>query len=162
MLSKLVSTAAAAVTCFAAAWPISASADIFITSATIRRGDLVIEGRIRGTRDPNVEIKINPAKTVKIESTGTGAFRWSGAEFPSTCIVTITSGSQTRDAVIQNCGAAGAPGPAGPPGPTGPAGPAGSAGPAGPPGPPGPAGLAGPPGPAGPAGASEPPAPNAK
>lgn len=168
MLSKLVSAAAATATCLVAAWPVNASADIFITSASIRRGDLVIEGRIRRTRDPNVEIKISPAKTVKVESTATGAFRWTGTEFPTTCVVTITSGSETRDAVIQNCGPAGPPGPEGQPGPTGSAGPAGppgppgSPGPAGPPGPPGPTGLAGPPGPVGPAGPSgSPPAPKA-
>lgn len=165
MLPKLVSAAAIAATCFTVAWPISASADISVTNASIRRGDLVIEGRIRRTGDPNVEIQISPAKTVKVQSAATGAFKWMGPEFPTTCTVTITSGSETRDAVIQNCGPAGPPGPEGPPGPAGsagPAGPAGSTGPAGPPGPPGPAGLAGPPGPVGPAGPSgSPPAPKA-
>lgn len=120
MLSKLVNVAAGAATCFVAAWPVNASADIFITTASIRRGDLTIEGRIRRTDDPTVEIQINPTRTVKVKSTATGGFRWTGQEFPATCIVKVTSGSHTRDVVIQNCG------PAGPPGPPGPAGPPGS------------------------------------
>lgn len=118
MTSKLVGAVAAAI-CFVTAWPITAYADIFITTASIRRGDLIIEGRIRRTGDPNVEIKISPTKTVKVESSATGGFRWVGQEFPTTCIVTITSGSHARNALIQNCGPVGPPGPAGPPGPKG-------------------------------------------
>ncbi|GEM_PF-4812008 len=118
MTSKFVGAVAVTIG-FVTAWPINAYADIFITSASIRRGDLVIEGRIRRTGDPNVEIKISPTKTVRVESTATGGFRWIGQEFPPTCIVTITSGSHTRNAVIQNCGPVGPPGPAGPQGPKG-------------------------------------------
>jgi len=106
----------------------NAQAEILITTASISRGELVVVGRVRRPRDPNVEITISPTKTVRVESTSTGSFRWVGAEFPSTCIVKITSGPDTRDVVIQNCGL---PGPAGPPGPTGPAGPPGPAGPKG-------------------------------
>ena len=128
MLSKPVSTAAVAAICSVAAWPLDASAEIFVTTASITRGELVIVGRVRRPREPSVEIKINPTKTVRVESTPTGGFRWIGAEFPSTCIVKVTSGPDTRDVVIQNCGL---PGPAGPPGPTGPSGPAGPMGPPG-------------------------------
>lgn len=120
MLSKLVIVAAGAATCFVAAWPINTYADIFITSASIRRGDLTIEGRIRRTHDPVVEIKISPTKTVKVKSTATGGFKWVGQEFPATCIVRVSSGSHTRDVVIRYCGPAGPAGPAGPPGPPGP------------------------------------------
>jgi hypothetical protein len=84
-----------------------------------------------------VEIKISPTKTVQVKGTSTGGFRWIGPEFPSTCIVKITSGPDTRDVVIQNCGL---PGPAGPPGPAGSTGPAGPPGPAGSMGAPGPKG----------------------
>lgn len=125
-------------------WREEAHAEILITNATISRGELVIVGRVRRPREPNVEIKISPSKTVKVESTSTGGFRWIGTEFPSTCIVKITSGPDTKDVVIQNCGPAGPPGPAGPTGPVGPPGAAGPAGPAGPPGPAGPMGPAGP------------------
>lgn len=118
MTSKLVGAVAATI-CFATAWPVNAYADISVTNAGIRRGDLIIEGRIRRTGDPNVEIRISPTKTVKIESSPTGGFRWIGQEFPPTCIVTITSGSHSRNAVISNCGPVGPAGPAGPPGPKG-------------------------------------------
>jgi hypothetical protein len=119
MLSKLVKVAAGAATFFVAAWPINASADIFITTASIRRGDLTIEGRIRRTDDPTVEIKINSTRTVKVKSTATGGFRWTSQEFPATCVVKVTSGSHSRDVVIQNCGPVGPQGPPGPPGPPG-------------------------------------------
>jgi hypothetical protein len=68
---------------------------------------------------------------VQVERSLTGGFRWIGAEFPSTCIVEITSGEDKRDVVIENCGLPGPAGPAGPPGPAGPAGPIGPAGPKG-------------------------------
>ena len=128
MRAKLIGTVAVAT----AAWLVTSSgnaqAEILITTASISRGELVIAGRVRRVRDPKVEIKINPTKTVQVESTSTGGFRWVGAEFPSTCIVKITSGPDTRDVVIQNCGL---PGPVGPAGPAGPAGPMGPAGPKG-------------------------------
>jgi hypothetical protein len=128
MLAKPFSTVGAFIAGFAIAWTESAHAEIFITTATISQGELVIVGRVRRPREPSVEIRIGPSKTVKVESTSTGGFRWIGPEFPSTCIVKITSGPDTRDVVIQNCGL---PGPAGPPGPTGPAGPIGPPGPKG-------------------------------
>ena len=109
----------------------NAHAEILITTATISQGELVIVGRVRRPREPDVEIKISPTKTVQVKGTSTGGFRWIGPEFPSTCIVKITSGPDTRDVVIQNCGL---PGPAGPAGPQGPAGPTGAPGPKGDPG----------------------------
>lgn len=125
MLAKLINVAA---TGFAIAWAGDAYAEIFITTANITRGELVIVGRVRRPREHSVEIKISPTKTVKVESTPTGGFRWIGPEFPSTCIVNISSGPDTRDVVIQNCGLPGPPGPAGPPGPPGPIGPPGPKG----------------------------------
>ena len=125
MRAKLIGTAAVATACLVTLSG-DADAEILISTASISRGELVIAGRVRRPRDPNVEIKISPTKTVQVKSTSTGGFRWIGPEFPSTCIVKITSGPDTRDVVIQNCGL---PGPAGPPGPPGPAGPIGPAGP---------------------------------
>lgn len=115
-------------------WGGSARAEILITTAAITRGELTIVGRVRRPREHSVNIKISPDKTVQVESSSTGGFRWIGPEFPSTCIVEITSGEDKRDVVIGNCGL---PGPAGPAGPPGPAGPAGAMGPAGPKGDPG-------------------------
>jgi hypothetical protein len=112
----------------------NAHAEILITTATISQGELVIVGRVRRPREPDVEIKISPTKTVQVKGTSTGGFRWIGPDFPSTCIVKITSGPDTKDVVIQNCGL---PGPAGPPGSQGPAGPIGPAGAPGPKGDPG-------------------------
>jgi hypothetical protein len=109
----------------------NAHAEILITTATISQGELVIVGRVRRPREPDVEIKISPTRTVQVKGTSTGGFRWIGPEFPSTCIVKITSGPDTRDVVIQNCGL---PGPAGPQGPAGPIGPTGAPGPKGDPG----------------------------
>lgn len=121
MHAKLIGTVAVVTACLVTSGE-NAHAEILITTASISRGELVIAGRVRRPRDTNVEIKINPTKTVQVQSTSTGGFRWIGPEFPSTCIVKITSGPDTRDVVIQNCGL---PGPVGPPGPAGPMGPAG-------------------------------------
>jgi collagen triple helix repeat protein len=141
MLVKPVRAALAAAATFVVMCGGSAHAEILITTASITRGELVIVGRVRRVREPTVNIKISPGKTVQVESTATGGFRWIGVAFPSTCIVEITSGDDKREVVIQNCGL---PGPAGSVGATGPVGPAGPSGPAGPPGPQGPAGPAGP------------------
>ena len=126
MRAKLIGAATIVTTACLVTLSGNAQAEILISTASISRGELVIAGRVRGVRDPNVEIKISPTKTVQVVSTSTGGFRWIGPEFPSSCIVKITSGPDTRDVVIQNCGL---PGPAGPPGPPGPAGPIGPAGP---------------------------------
>ena len=106
-------------------WGGNARAEILITTAAISRGELTIVGRVRRPREPTVHIKINPNKTVQVESSLTGGFRWIGPEFPSTCIVEISSGEDKREVVIQNCGL---PGPAGPPGPAGAMGPTGPKG----------------------------------
>ena len=134
MLAKLTRAVAAVATACVIAWSGDARAEILITTAAITRGELTIVGRIRRPREHSVNIKISPSKTVQVESSSTGGFRWIGPEFPSTCIVEITSGEDKRDVVIENCGL---PGPVGPAGPPGPAGPAGATGPAGPKGDPG-------------------------
>lgn len=87
MFAKPSGTVRALIAGFVIAWTDSAHAEIFITTATISQGELVIVGRVRRPREPSVEIKISPSKTVKVESTSTGGFRWIGPEFPSTCIV---------------------------------------------------------------------------
>jgi hypothetical protein len=128
MLAKLIRAVLAVSTVTVITWGGNARAEIFITTAAITRGELVIVGRVRRPRDPSVQIKINPNKTVQVESTLTGGFRWIGLEYPSTCMVEITSGEDKRVVLIENCGVAGPPGPPGAPGPTGPMGPAGPKG----------------------------------
>jgi hypothetical protein len=112
MLAKLIRAVAAVTTACVITWSENARAEIFITTAAITRGELVIVGRVRRPREHSVRIKISPTKTVQVESSSTGGFRWIGPEFPSTCIVEITSGEDKREVVIENCGL---PGPSGPP-----------------------------------------------
>ncbi|MGY3461245.1 hypothetical protein ACVWW5_006695 [Bradyrhizobium sp. LM3.4] len=81
MLAKPFGTVGAFIAGFAIAWTESAHAEISITTATISQGELVIVGRVRRPREPSVEIRIDPSKTVKVESTSTGGFRWIGPEF---------------------------------------------------------------------------------
>ena len=128
MLAKFIGTVLAVTTACVIGWGGNAYAEILITTATISLGELVIVGRVRRPREPSVEIKISPSKTVQVESSSTGGFRWIGPEFPSTCIVEITSGEDKREVVIEKCGLPGPLGPAGPPGPVGPMGPAGPKG----------------------------------
>jgi hypothetical protein len=131
MLAKLIRAVLAVSTVSVITWDGNARAEIFITTAAITRGELVIVGRVRRPRDPSVQIKINPNKTVQVESTLTGGFRWIGLEYPSTCMVEITSGEDKRVVLIEKCGVAGPAGPPGPAGPMGPAGPKGDPGEAG-------------------------------
>src|ERR1700728_3893842 len=134
MFAKLIRTIVAVTTTCLIIWGETARAEILVTTAAISRGELAIVGRIRRPREPSVHIKISPNKTVQVESSSTGGFRWIGPEFPSTCIIEISSGEDKREVVIQNCGLRGPAGPAGPPGPAGPAGATGPAGPKGDPG----------------------------
>src|ERR1700749_1726828 len=134
MFAKLIRAIAAVTTTCLITWGGNARAEILIRPTAISRGELTIVGRVRRPREPTVHIKISPNKTVQVESSSTGGFRWIGPEFPFTCIIEISSGEDKREVVIQNCGL---PGPAGPPGAAGPPGPAGAMGPAGPKGDPG-------------------------
>jgi hypothetical protein len=137
MFAQLSRAIVAVTTACLITWGGNARAEILITTAAISRGELTIVGRVRRPREPSVHIKISPNKTVQVESSSTGGFRWIGPEFPSTCIVEISSGEDKREVVIQNCGLPGPVGPLGPAGPPGPGGPAGAMGPAGPKGDPG-------------------------
>ena len=134
MLAKFVRAVLVGTTCCVITWGGNARAEILMTTAAITRGELTIVGRVRRPREHSVRIKIGPGKTVQVESSSTGGFRWIGTEFPSTCVVEISSGDDKREVVIENCGLPGPPGPVGPPGPAGPAGAMGPAGPKGDPG----------------------------
>ena len=65
MLAKLIGNVLAVTTVCVITGNGYAHAEIFITTARITQGELVIVGRVRRPREPNVEIKISPSKTVK-------------------------------------------------------------------------------------------------
>jgi hypothetical protein len=130
-----------------------AQAEIAISVARIAEGSLWVTGQVD---EPSAAVTLDGRFTAMADRRGRFEFRL--AYHPATCIVTVKTGTESREVVIGNCGqmgprgepgAAGAPGPQGPEGRRGPPGPPGPVGLAGPPGP---AGEAGPPGPRGPAG----------
>jgi hypothetical protein len=66
MLTKLIGNVLAVTTVCVITGNGNAHAEIFITTARISQGELVIVGRVRRPREPNVEIKISPSKTVQV------------------------------------------------------------------------------------------------
>lgn len=150
-VSRVLGICAAASGLLAAA---PASAEISVAVARITEGALWVIGQID---EPEAEVTLDGAFTEKADRRG--YFRFRVVHHPYSCIVKVTSGGQSQEAVVAGCGQAGPPGPPGPAGPAGPPGPRGDPGlpgSAGPPGPPGPRGEAGPRGPAGPPGAAAP------
>src|SRR5580698_263742 len=102
MFAKLIRAIVAVTATCLIIWGGNARAEILITTAAISRGELTIVGRIRRPREPSVHIKINPNKTVQVESSSTGGFRWIGPEFPSTCIAEISSRSEEHTSELQS------------------------------------------------------------
>lgn len=132
-------------------------AQIQVDDARIAGGDLRISGRVK-ERGGTVILDDD----ISTMSDRQGRFSFRVPHMPPSCVVTLKSGQDEREAVVANCGSVGPRGEKGEPGPTGPAGAAGPPGPPGPPGSPGPQGVAGPPGPrgeTGPAGPAGPPGP---
>ena len=66
MLAKPIGTIVVATTACVIPWVGSAHAETIITTPSISQGELVIVGRVRRPRDPSVEIKISPNKTVRV------------------------------------------------------------------------------------------------
>ena len=139
-----------------------ASAEISIAVARITEGALWVVGSVDRA---DAEVTLDGAFVER--SDRRGYFRFRVIHHPYSCIVKVTSGGETQEAVVAGCGQAGPPGPPGAAGPAGPAGPQGprgdpgipgSQGPEGPPGPPGPPGPKGDTGPRGPAGSASRPA----
>ena len=150
------------------------SQPIMVYDARIEAGDLRISGSVR---KPGAIVVLDDDISVQADRRGRFTFRLPYR--PSTCVVTLKSEPDEREAVVANCAPEGPPGPpgpqgaAGPPGETGPKGDqgakgdtglkgdqgirgetgskgdAGPQGPVGPQGAPGPKGEAGPPGPRG-------------
>jgi hypothetical protein len=160
----------------------TASADIVLDQARIIGGDLIVMGRVIGHASTTVTLD----DTYETQTDQTGRFVFRLPYHPADCVVTLSAGEVSREAVIGFCGQAGPQGPkgdagqqgqrgeageavsTGEPGPIGPRGPQGIAGAQGPEGPqgdkgergaPGPRGEAGAAGPAGPRGEVGPPGP---
>jgi hypothetical protein len=118
---------------------------ISVYDARIEAGDLRLSGSVR---KPGAIVEMDG--DISIQADSRGRFLFKLPYRPATCVVTLKSGEDEREAVVANCA------PEGPPGPTGPQGAPGPAGEAGAKGEQGPAGLAGVKGEAGPVGAAGP------
>ena len=68
------------------------AADITIRRAEITNGSLNIEGRVR-PRQPNVTIEIDGART-SVDTKLDGRFSFKGKDFPVTCKVELSGGSE--------------------------------------------------------------------
>ncbi|KAB1079909.1 collagen-like protein [Methylobacterium soli] len=141
-----------------------ARAELLVDQAMITGGELRVSGRVSPAQAAT--ILLDEKNTTVADKDGRFLFRV--VYHPASCIVTLKSGSETRQAVIGFCGQRGPEGAAQaapvqrgalqahaapPPAQIGPRGPQGSAGPQGPEGPQGAKGEVGPAGPAGPQGA---------
>lgn len=138
------------------------SQPIMVYDARIEAGDLRISGSVR---KPNAIVVMD--EDISIQADRRGRFVFKLPYRPGTCVVSLKSDEDEREAVIANCAPEGQAGPKGDPGPAGQAGSQGQpgeqgpkgdkgdtgpAGPVGPPGPQGQAGLTGPKGEPGPKG----------
>lgn len=137
--------------------PRPASQPIMVYDARIEAGDLRISGSVR---KPNAIVVMDEDISIQADRRGRFVFRLPYR--PGSCVVSLKSDEDEREAVIANCapeGQAGPKGDAGPMGQAGAQGPQGETGPKGErgeAGPAGPAGIAGPIGPQGQAGAPGP------
>ena len=116
-----------------------------VYDARIEAGDLRISGSVR---KPGAIVVLDD--DIPVQADRRGRFTVRLPYRPSTCVVTLKSEPDEREAVVANCAPEGPPGPpgpqgaAGPPGETGPRGDQGSKGDQGPKGDTGPQGEAGP------------------
>ncbi|MCJ2072261.1 collagen-like protein [Methylobacterium sp. J-030] len=130
---------------------------IMVYDARIEAGDLRISGSVR---KPGAIVVLDDDISIQADRRGRFVFRVPYR--PATCVVTLKSEPDEREAVVANCAPEGPPGPpgpqgaAGPPGETGAKGDVGAKGDQGPRGEAGPKGEAGLQGPAGPQGAPGP------
>ncbi|MCJ2135214.1 collagen-like protein [Methylobacterium sp. J-026] len=130
------------------------SQPIMVYDARIEAGDLRISGSVR---KPGAIVVLDD--DISVQADRRGRFTVRLPYRPATCVVTLKSDPDEREAVVANCAPEGPPGPqgaAGPPGMTGAKGEAGDKGETGPQGAVGPRGEAGPNGPVGPQGAPGP------
>ncbi len=122
-----------------------------VYDARIEAGDLRVSGSVR---KPGAIVVLDDDISIQADRRGRFVFRVPYR--PATCVVTLKSEPDEREAVVANCAPEGQPGPPGPQGAAGPPGETGPKGDQGPQGEGGPRGEAGPQGPAGPQGAPGP------
>jgi hypothetical protein len=96
--------------------PGSALADITVSAARITEGLLWVIG---DSDEPNARIVLDDVHEAATDRGG--GFEFRVIYHPATCIVTLRTSSESRRAVVANCGQAGPKGEAGPAGPPGPA-----------------------------------------
>ncbi|SDN03776.1 Collagen triple helix repeat-containing protein [Methylobacterium phyllostachyos] len=120
---------------------------IMVYDARIEAGDLRISGSVR---KPGAIVVLDDDISIQADRRGRFVFRLPYR--PSTCVVTLKSEPDEREAVVANCAPEGPPGPPGPQGTAGPPGEPGAKGDQGPQGETGPKGDAGPKGETGPKG----------
>ncbi|WP_342108859.1 collagen-like protein [Methylobacterium sp. SI9] len=120
---------------------------IMVYDARIEAGDLRISGSVR---KPGAIVVLDDDISIQADRRGRFVFRLPYR--PSTCVVTLKSEPDEREAVVANCAPEGPPGPPGPQGVAGPPGETGAKGDQGPQGEMGPKGDAGPKGEVGPKG----------
>ncbi len=111
----------------AAALP--AQAGFTIDAARIAAGDLWVRGSVD---EPGATVSLDDLYTATVD--GRGRFEFRVPYHPPFCVVRLSTGRQTRHAVIAQCGQIGPRGEAGPPGLRGDTGPPGPPGPEGRPG----------------------------
>lgn len=120
---------------------------IMVYDARIEAGDLRISGSVR---KPGAIVVLDDDISIQADRRGRFVFRLPYR--PSTCVVTLKSEPDEREAVVANCAPEGPPGPPGPQGAAGPPGEPGDKGDQGSQGQVGPKGEAGPKGDIGPKG----------
>jgi len=98
-------------------------------TARIAAGDLWIRGSVD---EPGATVSLDDLYTATVD--GSGRFEFRVPYHPPFCVVRLSTGRQSRHAVVAQCGQIGPRGEAGPPGIRGDTGPPGPPGPEGPPG----------------------------
>jgi hypothetical protein len=121
-LSRIRTPAAVLAAAALALIPRSALADITVSAARITEGLLWVIG---DSDEPNARIVLDDAHEAATDRSG--GFEFRVVYHPATCIVTLRTSSESRRAVVANCGQAGPKGEAGPAGQPGPVGPPGAA-----------------------------------
>ena len=106
-----------------------ALAGFSIEAARIAAGDLWIRGSVD---EPGATVSLDDLYTATVD--GSGRFEFRIPYHPPFCVVRLSTGRQSRHAVVAQCGQIGPRGEAGPPGIRGDTGPPGPPGPEGPPG----------------------------
>jgi hypothetical protein len=80
----------------------TAEAAITIQNAAIASGALTITGTTQ-PRVPTVTLQISPTQQVSVTTDEKGTFEYSGVIYPPTCVVVVSGGGETQDALVADC-----------------------------------------------------------